>query len=83
MIGSPARFRSEAGRDQRTPLMDAAIDDALETARDLKPRRAAPLHVPRELAVAALADRGAGRDRAARGANVGACCRRSVRSIRW
>jgi hypothetical protein len=52
-ITSALSFRALQG-DQRTPLMDAAIDDALHAARDLKPRRAAPLHFPRELGVAAL-----------------------------
>ncbi len=39
---------------KRTPLMDAAIEDAVTHARDLTPRRAAPLHVPRELPVVVL-----------------------------
>lgn len=38
---------------ERTPLMDAAIDDALATVTDVAPRRAAPLRIPRELAFSA------------------------------
>ena len=44
----------ETPRSSRTPFMDAAIDDALGTATSLKPRRAAPLHIPREIPVVAL-----------------------------
>ncbi len=44
----------ELPQDQRTALMDAAIEDAAAHAGDLMPRRAAPLHFPRELAVAAV-----------------------------
>ncbi|HEY3236324.1 MAG TPA: hypothetical protein VGJ84_16525 [Polyangiaceae bacterium] len=39
---------------QRTPFMQAAMQDAVVTARSLKPRRAAPLHVPLELPVVAV-----------------------------
>lgn len=38
---------------ERTPLMDAAIDDALATATDVTARRGAPLRIPRELALSA------------------------------
>lgn len=41
--------RIEEGK--RTPFMNAAIGDALNVARDVAPRRAAPLRWPRELAV--------------------------------
>ena len=37
---------------ERTPLMEAAIDDALAVARDLSPRKAAPVVLPRDLGVA-------------------------------
>lgn len=33
---------------ERTPMMEAAIEDALAVARDLSPRRAAPVRVPRD-----------------------------------
>jgi hypothetical protein len=39
---------------QRTPLMGLAIEDALARASVLSPRRAAPLHWPRETALIAL-----------------------------
>jgi hypothetical protein len=42
---------SELAPDERTPLMELAIDDAVEHAKRLAPRRAAPLHLPRELPV--------------------------------
>ena len=45
---------SELPAERRTSLMDAAIDDAIENARELTPRRAAPVRVPRELGVAAF-----------------------------
>ncbi len=45
---------SEIPTEERTPLMEAAIEDALATAQELKPRRAAPFHLPRELPVVAL-----------------------------
>ena len=51
-IASALSFQ-ELPADKRTALMDAAIDDALARAPELEPRRAAPLHLPRELAVAA------------------------------
>lgn len=38
---------------QRTPLMEAAIDDACEHAAGLRPARAAPLAFPRDLAASA------------------------------
>lgn len=44
----------ELDENHRTPLMDAAIDDAVAVARDLKPRHAAPLHLPRELPLVAF-----------------------------
>ncbi|MBX3128985.1 MAG: hypothetical protein KF718_19875 [Polyangiaceae bacterium] len=58
-LASALQFRELPASD-RTPLMDAAIEDALDRARKLEPRRAAPLHLPREvplvvLLVAALA----------------------------
>ncbi|HVW24817.1 MAG TPA: hypothetical protein VHC69_05575 [Polyangiaceae bacterium] len=34
---------------ERTPLMEAAIEDALATSRELSPRRAAPLTRPKDL----------------------------------
>jgi hypothetical protein len=37
---------------ERTPLMQAAIDDAVQAASGLRPRKAAPFPWPRELAVA-------------------------------
>ena len=40
-------------KEKRTPLMEAAIDDAVAVARDLEPRRAAPVRFPWELAVSA------------------------------
>ncbi len=52
-ITSALSFR-ELPADKRSPLMDAAIDDAAGHAGELKPRRAAPLHFPRELAVAGV-----------------------------
>jgi hypothetical protein len=40
----------------RTSMMEAAIDDAIALSRDLSPRRAAPIRLPKDLgAVAALA----------------------------
>jgi hypothetical protein len=45
---------SEMPGEQRTPLMELAIEDAIARAEKLRPRRAAPLHVPRELPVALL-----------------------------
>lgn len=39
---------SEVPPAERTGLMQAAVEDALATSRDLSPRRAAPLHVPRD-----------------------------------
>lgn len=39
--------------EQRTPLMEAAIDDACEHAAGLRPRRAAPIPFPRDLAAPA------------------------------
>ena len=39
---------------QRSPLMDVAIDDAVDHTKDLKPRKAAPIHFPWELLVAVL-----------------------------
>jgi chemotaxis protein histidine kinase CheA len=45
---------TELPQSERTPLMVAAIDDAVETAKKLEPRRAAPLHFPRELPIVAL-----------------------------
>ncbi len=50
-ITSALTFR-ELG--ERTPLMDAAIDDAVAVARDLRPSKAAPVRLPRELAAAVL-----------------------------
>jgi hypothetical protein len=40
--------------EQRTPLMQVAIEDALGVAVELRPRRAAPLHLPRELPIVCL-----------------------------
>jgi HAMP domain-containing protein len=40
--------------ERRTALMRLAIEDAVHIARELAPRRAAPLHVPRELPIVAL-----------------------------
>jgi hypothetical protein len=37
----------------RTPFMDAAIDDALGVVKDVQPRRAVPMKAPRDLGVAA------------------------------
>jgi hypothetical protein len=34
---------------ERTPMMEAAIDDAIQVARDPSPRRAVPIQVPRDL----------------------------------
>lgn len=45
---------SKTPRAQRTGLMEAAVEDALAVTRDLSPRRAVPLRVPRG-AFAALA----------------------------
>src|SRR5262249_12764839 len=39
---------------RRTSLMEVAIDDACDAGRSLAPRRAAPIHVPRDLGNAAL-----------------------------
>lgn len=52
-IASALSFE-ELPAKERTALMEAAIDDAVSHARDLEPRRAAPLHLPRELGVAAV-----------------------------
>ncbi len=41
-------------QDKRSELMNAAIVDATEKARGLKPRRAAPINVPRELPIVAF-----------------------------
>lgn len=43
------------GEKERTPLMEAAIDDACERGRALAPSKAAPLPVPRDLAGTLLA----------------------------
>jgi hypothetical protein len=40
---------------ERTPLMEVAIDDAAAHASALRPAKAVPIRVPRELAVSALA----------------------------
>lgn len=45
---------SELPPGERSVLMDAAIADAVENAKGLKPRHAAPFHVPRELPVVGL-----------------------------
>lgn len=45
---------SSLPREQQTPLMRVAVQDALERIVDLSPRRAAPLPVPRELGIVAL-----------------------------
>lgn len=42
------------GEGERSPMMRAAIDDALAVASDLSPRRAVPLRVPRDLVPALL-----------------------------
>lgn len=39
---------------ERTPMMEAAIDDALAASRDLSPRRAAPIRAPKDLSALAL-----------------------------
>ncbi len=43
-VSNALSFQRQA---KRTPLMDAAIDDALSVVSDLSPRRAAPIQVPR------------------------------------
>ena len=52
-ISSALSF-SELPEGERTPLMRAAIDDALHRAGELAPRRAVPLRLPGELWVAVL-----------------------------
>jgi hypothetical protein len=52
-ISSALAF-SDVPPDQRTPLMNVAIEDALVTARELKPRKAAPFHMPRELPIVGI-----------------------------
>jgi len=52
-ITSALSFR-EIPANQRSALMALAIDDAIEHAKRLAPRAAAPLHVPRELPVVAM-----------------------------
>lgn len=52
-ISSALAF-SDLPPEERTPLMQAAIDDALVTARELKPGKAAPFHMPRELPIVAV-----------------------------
>lgn len=52
-ISSALAF-SELPTEERTPLMNIAIEDALATARELKPRKAAPFHMPRELPVVGI-----------------------------
>lgn len=42
---------NEVPAAERTPLMWAAIEDAVERCPRLEPRRAAPLHLPREVPV--------------------------------
>lgn len=49
-LTSALSFRDLPDRD-RTPMMDAAIEDAVRAARELRPRKAAPLHLPRELPI--------------------------------
>lgn len=49
-LGNALAFAALAEND-RTPLMEAAIDDACAHAGDLRPRRAARIRVPPELAV--------------------------------
>ena len=44
---------AELPAEKRTPLMEAAIDDACERSEHLSPRRAAPFSWPRDLAAAA------------------------------
>jgi hypothetical protein len=46
---SSALSFSELPSAERTPFMQAAIDDALEYARNVDPRRAVPMEKPREL----------------------------------
>jgi hypothetical protein len=45
---------SEVPEAERTPLMQAAIEDGVALGRQLDPRRAVPIRVPRETAVALL-----------------------------
>jgi hypothetical protein len=52
-ITNALSFR-ELPPERRTSLMEAAIDDAIATARKLEPRRAAPLALPRELLLAGV-----------------------------
>lgn len=40
--------------EQRTPLMEAAIEDAAETCKTLSPKKAAPIALPADLGVAAV-----------------------------
>ncbi len=47
-IANALSFHRDA---KRTPLMEAAIDDAVAVASDLQPRRAAPIGLPRGLVV--------------------------------
>lgn len=40
--------------DERAPLMEVAIDDALEKSKGLRPSKAAPIRFPKEMGVALL-----------------------------
>ena len=40
-------------QNERTPFMDAAIDDALTVVKTVEPRKAVPMRAPRDLGVAA------------------------------
>src|SRR5262245_38127834 len=42
------------GEAQRTPLMDVAIEDAVQHTASLQPGKAAPIHLPWELIVAVI-----------------------------
>jgi hypothetical protein len=44
----------ELRREERTPFMDAAIDDALSVVKDVEPRKAVPIPPPYELPFMAL-----------------------------
>ena len=44
---------SELPQKDRTPFMDAAIDDALTVVKNVQPRKAVPMRTPRDLGVAA------------------------------
>lgn len=44
---------SKVPEAERPPLMQAAMEDALAVSKDLSPRRAVPLHLPRDLGAAA------------------------------